>query len=213
MKIKWLGHSSFLITSDAGTRIITDPYGKDDRLRYGEIKESADIVSVSHDHFDHGNIAAVRGNPKVVKGTTEVKGIKFKGIPTYHDEDKGSKRGNNIILCFDVDGVKVCHMGDLGHPLSKEQLNELGKVDVLLIPVGGFYTIDAEAASKLCDQIKPRVIIPMHFKNDKCNFPITGVDEFTKGKSNVTKLNASEVEFKAGKLPANTQITVLKPAL
>ena len=213
MKIKWLGHSSFLITSDAGTRIITDPYGKDDRLHYDEIKESADIVAVSHDHFDHGNVAAVGGNPEIVRGTTEAKGIKFKGIPTYHDDAEGSKRGNNTILCFDVDGVKVCHIGDLGHPLSEEQLNEVGKIDVLLIPVGGNFTIDAVAASKLCDQLNPGVIIPMHFKNDRCNFPITGVDEFLKGKSNVSRLDANEVEFQAGKLPANTQITVLKPAL
>ena len=213
MKIKWLGHSSFLITSDAGTKIITDPYGTDDRLLYGEIKESADIVTMSHDHRDHGNVAAVGGNPEVVRGTTEAKGIKFKGISTHHDDTGGSKRGSNTILCFDVDGVKVCHVGDLGHPLSQEQLNELGKIDVLLIPVGGNFTIDATAASKLCDQLKPGVIIPMHFKNVKCNFPIAEVDEFLKGKSNVTRLDASEVEFQAGKLPANTQITVLKPAL
>ena len=214
MKIKWLGHASFLITSDSGTRIITDPYdaARQD-LAYGEIKESADIVTVSHEHGDHNNVAAVGGNPEVVRGTTEVKGIKFKGIPTYHDDAKGSKRGNNTMLCFEVDGVKVCHLGDLGHPLSDEQVNELGEMDVLLIPVGGFYTIDATTASQACDQLKPRVIIPMHFKNNKCNFPITGVDEFIKGKSNVTQPDASEVEFKVGELPAPAQIMVLKPAL
>ena len=213
MKIKWLGHASFLITSDSGTRIITDPYTTRQDLAYGEIKESADIVTVSHEHGDHNNVAAVGGNPEVVRGTTEVKGIKFKGIPTYHDDAKGSKRGNNTMLCFEVDGVKVCHLGDLGHPLSDEQVNELGEMDVLLIPVGGFYTIDATTASQACDQLKPRVIIPMHFKNNKCNFPISGVDEFIKGKSNVTQPDASEVEFKAGELPAPAQIMVLKPAL
>jgi len=213
MKIKWLGHATFTITSDTGTKIITDPYAPNERLTYGEIKESADIVTVSHEHGDHNNVAAVGGNPEVVRGTTEVKGIKFKGIPTYHDDAKGSKRGNNTMLCFEVDGVKVCHLGDLGHPLSDEQVNELGEMDVLLIPVGGFYTIDATTASQACDQLKPRVIIPMHFKNNKCNFPISGVDEFIKGKSNVTQPDASEVEFKAGELPASAQIIVLKPAL
>ena len=213
MKIKWLGHASFLITSDSGTRIITDPYTTRQDLAYGEIKESADIVTVSHDHGDHNNVAAVGGNPEVVRGTTEVKGIKFKGIPTYHDDAKGSKRGNNTMLCFEVDGVKVCHLGDLGHPLSNEQVNELGETDVLLIPVGGLYTIDAATASQVCDQLKPKVIIPMHFKNNKCNFPISRVDEFLKGKSNVTQPDASEVEFKAGELPTPAQIMVLKPAL
>jgi L-ascorbate metabolism protein UlaG (beta-lactamase superfamily) len=213
MKIKWLGHAAFLITTDSGIRIITDPYKPADDLKYGEIKESADIVTVSHEHFDHNNAAAVQGNPQVVRKTTEAKGIKFKGIPTYHDDAGGSKRGSNTIFCFEVDGLNICHMGDLGHALNDKQVAEVGKVDILLIPVGGFYTIDAKAASQICDQLKPRVIIPMHYKTNKIDFPITGVDEFLKGKDNVSRLDNSEVEFKAGEFPAGTQITVLKPAL
>lgn len=213
MKIKWLGHAAFLITSDSGTRIITDPYKTGGDLKYGKIQESADIVTISHDHFDHNNVAAVQGNPQVVKGTTEAKGIKFKGIPTYHDEAAGSKRGNNTILCFEVDGVKVCHMGDLGHELSHKQVTELGKIDILFIPVGGFFTIDAKTANQVGDQLGPRVIIPMHFKNDKCAFTITGVDEFLRGKSNVARLDSSEIEFKSEELPTSTQVIVLKPAL
>ena len=213
MKIKWLGHASFLITSDTGLKIITDPYATDDRLRYGEIKESADIVTVSHDHHDHGNVAAVRGNPEVVRGSTEVKGIEFRGIPTYHDDSYGANRGSNTIFCFEVDGINICHLGDLGHPLSNEQAADIGKVDVLLIPVGGFFTIDVPTASIVCDQLKPKAIIPMHFKNDRCQFPISGVDEFLRGKPNVNRLATSEVEFKPGELPASTQIMVLPPAL
>ena len=213
MKIKWLGHSSFAITSDNGTKIITDPYAPAEKLNYGEIKESADIVTVSHDHFDHNNVAAVRGNPEVVRETAEIKGLKFKGISTYHDDIHGKRRGKNTMFCFEVDGVKVCHLGDLGHQLTAEQVAEVGEVDVLLVPVGGFYTIDATVAGKVCDQLKPRVIIPMHFKTNKCAFPISGVDEFLQGKSNVSQLDASEVEFQAGELPVTTQIIVLKPAL
>lgn len=214
MKIKLLAHSAFLITTDSGTRIITDPYETNDTLKYGRIKESADIIIVSHEqHTDHNNVAAVQGNPQVVRKTTEAKGIKFKGIPTYHDDAGGSKRGNNTIFCFEVDGVNVCHMGDLGHLLSNTQAAELGKIDILLIPVGGFYTIDAKAATRVCDQLKPRIIIPMHYKSNKLDFPITGVDEFLKGKDNVSRLDASEIELKAGELPAGTQIIVLKPAL
>ena len=213
MKVKWLGHASFMITSDTGVKIITDPYVTGGNLSYGEIKESADIVTVSHDHADHNNAAAVSGNPAVVRGNTEAKGIKFNGIPSYHDDIGGSQRGNNVIFCFEVDGVKVCHLGDLGHQLSDKQLAEMGQVDVLLIPVGGFFTIDAAAATQVCDRIKPGVIIPMHFKNDKCDYPIAGVGEFLRGKSNVSRPDASEVEFKQGELPTEAQIMVLKPAL
>lgn len=213
MKIKWLGHASFLITSESGTRIITDPYTTGDRLSYGEIKESADIVTMSHDHFDHNNIASVQGNPEAVKETAEVKGIKFRGIPTYHDEAGGSQRGKNTIFCFELDGMKICHLGDLGHQLSNKQAAEIGKIDVLLSPVGGFYTIDASTASQVIDLLKPRVVIPMHFKNEKCAFPVSGVDEFLKGKKLVNRQDSSELDFKAKELPDTTQIIVLKPAL
>ena len=213
MKIKWLGHASFMITSETGTKIITDPYVTAENLNYGEIKESADIVTVSHEHGDHSNVSGVRGNPEAVRGTAKVKGVEFKAISTYHDDSGGSQRGRNTIFCFEVDEVGVCHLGDLGHPLNDKQTAELGSVDILLIPVGGFYTIDAKVASQLCDRLKPKVIIPMHFKNDKCAFPIAGVDEFLQGKEDVSRLDASEVEFKQGELPASTQTVVLKPAL
>ncbi len=215
MKIKWLGHACFTITSDTGVKIITDPYVTTDRLTYGEIKESADIVTVSHNHGDHNNVAAVRGNPEVVRGagTAEIKGIKFDGTATYHDETGGSQRGDNVIFCFKVDGVRVCHLGDLGHKVSDKQIGELGRIDILLIPVGGFYTIDAKVATEVCNQLKPKVIIPMHYKNDKCRFPIAGVDGFLGGKEGISRLDASEVEFKPGELPASTQIIVLKSAL
>jgi L-ascorbate metabolism protein UlaG (beta-lactamase superfamily) len=210
-----LGHASFLITSDTGTKIITDPYATAADLKYGGITESADIVTVSHDHSDHSNVATVRGKPEVVRGigATKAKGIEFKGIASHHDEAGGSKRGKNTIFCFEVDGIRVCHLGDLGHRLSDKQVSELGGVDILLIPVGGYYTIDAKVATQVCDQLKPKVIIPMHFKTDKCGFPITGVGEFLRGKEAVKKLNASEVEFKQEELPTTTQIIVLQPDL
>ena len=213
MKIKWLGHAAFLIISETGTKIITDPYAVDERLTYGEIKESADVVTVSHEHTDHSNVAAVKGNPEVVKGAARVRRIEFRAISTYHDNSGGSQWGKNTIFCFGVDGVGVCHLGDLGHPLSDKQAAEMGSVDILLLPVGGFFTIDAEVATRVCDRLKPKVVIPMHFRNDKCRFPIAGVDEFLKGKKNLSRLDASEAEFKSGELPATAKIVVLKPAL
>ncbi|MFC2072814.1 MBL fold metallo-hydrolase [Chloroflexota bacterium] len=216
MKIKWLGHSSFMITSDTGTRIITDPYTRTERLTYGDIKESADIVTVSHGHGDHNNVAAVQGNPEVVKeaAPVEIKGIKFNGIPAYHDDAEGSKRGNNIIFYFEVDGIRVCHLGDLGHQLGDKQVAKLGKIDIVLTPVGGNYTIDANAATEVCGKLAPKVIMPMHYSNERCpSFPVAGVDDFLQGKEGVSRLDTSEAEFKQGELPATTQIIVLKPAL
>jgi len=213
MKIKWLGHASFLITSEGGVKILTDPYASGGDLKYGEIRESADIVTVSHEHSDHNNVATVRGNPAVVKSSTKARGIEFKGIPTFHDESGGRERGKNNIFCFVVDKIKICHVGDLGHKLTDKQVTEAGAVDVLLIPVGGYYTIDAKVATEVCNQLKPKVIIPMHFRNERCAMPLTRVDDFLAGKRDVARLNASETEIKADKLPATTQIIVLKPAL
>jgi len=215
MKIKWLGHASFLITSDTGTRLITDPYVTGGNLKYDEIHESADIVTVSHQHHDHNNVAAVQSNPEVVKdtGIREVKGIKFKGISCYHDDVGGKMRGTNIIFCFEIDGIRLCHLGDLGHQLSDEQVAELGKVDILFIPAGGYFTIDAKGATEVSDRLKPKVVIPMHFRNDRYSGPLVGVDEFLRGKKDVNQLDVSEVEFKAGQLPTSTQIVVLQPAL
>lgn len=213
MKIKWLGHASFLITADDGTRIITDPYETGEGLKYGEITEAADIVTVSHEHGDHNNAAAVKGNPQVVRDTTTVKGISIKAVPTAHDDKGGGERGPNIVFCFQVDGVRVVHLGDLGHLLTDNQVVEIGKVHVLLVPVGGNFTIDARTAGEVCEQVRTRVIIPMHYKTDKCLFPIGGLDEFIKGKTNVTQVNGSELEFTVPELPTSPQIMVLQSAL
>ena len=213
MKIKWLGHASFMITSDSGIKIITDPYKTSEAVKYGRIEESADVVTVSHEHDDHNNAAAVKGNPEVLRGMAEVRGIEFRSISTYHDDAQGQQRGKNTIFCFEVDGIRVCHLGDLGHFLSDSQVAELGRMDVLLIPVGSYFTIDAKAATKICDRLKPGVVIPMHYKTDKLDYPVSGVDGFLQGKENIVRLSAAEVEFKQGELPAQTQIIVLKSAL
>jgi L-ascorbate metabolism protein UlaG (beta-lactamase superfamily) len=215
MKIKYLGHSAFVITSNKGVKIITDPYTPGPDLTYGEINESADVVTVSHGHHDHNNVAAVKGNPEVVNraGRSEAGGIEFRGIASSHDEAGGKLRGDNVIFCFGVDGVRVCHLGDLGHRLDDKQLKEIGRVDILLIPVGGNYTIDAKVATEVCGQLKPRVVMPMHYKTEKGIPGILGVEGFLSGKANVSRPDSSQAEFKPGELPATGQIIVLKPAL
>jgi len=213
MKIKYLAHAAFLITSDSGFKIITDPYTAGGGIKHGEIKETADVVTISHEHGDHNNSGVIKGNPQVLREAGMVRGIKFKAVPAAHDNQGGKQRGKNIIFCFEVDGVKVCHCGDLGHELNAEQVKATGAVDVLMIPVGGFFTIDAKTATRVGEQLKPKVIIPMHFKTEKLDFPIASADEFTRGQGNVTHVNGSEIELKAGNLPAATQIMVLKPSL
>ena len=215
MKIKYLGHAAFAITSNKGVKIITDPYATSPDLTYGEITESADIVTVSHGHHDHNNVAAVKGNPEVVSraGRSVVKGIEVRGVASYHDDAGGSLRGDNIIFCFGVNGVTVCHLGDLGHRLDDKQLKEIGRVDILLIPVGGNYTIDAKVATEVCGQLKPRVVMPMHYKTEKGIPGILGVERFLSGKANVSRPDSSQAEFKPGELPATGQIIVLKTAL
>jgi L-ascorbate metabolism protein UlaG (beta-lactamase superfamily) len=157
----------------------------------------------------------VQGKPEVVKGsgTKTVKGIQFRGIATYHDSSQGKQRGPNTTFCFTVDNMKLCHLGDLGHVLSPGQIGEIGGVDILFIPVGGFFTIDAANASQVCDQLRPEVIIPMHFKTPNCAYPIASVDDFLRGKNNVREVGSSEAKFELDKLPSTSEIVVLKPAL
>ena len=218
MKIKWYGHASFLITSASGTKIVTDPYepgGYDGAISYGSPPDLVDIAVVSHDHPDHNYVQGLKGTPQVVKGpgSHTVSGIVFKGISTFHDTSEGKDRGESTIFCFTVDGIKLCHLGDLGHPLSEKDSAEIGDVDVLMLPVGGFFTIDAGVATEVVDSLNPRLVIPMHFKTEKCEFPITTVDDFTRDKENVTRLSTSEIEFTKDTLPVSTEIQVLAFAL
>jgi L-ascorbate metabolism protein UlaG (beta-lactamase superfamily) len=213
MKIKWFGQSAFLITSEAGTRIITDPYTPSDRIPYRPIDETADVVTVSHGHGDHSNAEAIKGNPVVLKEGGEVKGVKFAAIPAFHDNAGGAQRGNMTVFCFEVDGIRVCHLGDLGHALDDRQAATIGKVDILLIPVGGNFTIGAVEANQIYKKLGARIVVPMHFKNSRCpDFPVAGVEDFISGKPNVTKLEVSEAEFRADVLPIDPQIVVLTPA-
>lgn len=197
MKIKWWGHASFLITTDEGLKILTDPYNED--LPYARIDDKADYVTVSHEHFDHNAVDLLPDNPKVINNIKGLENneIKVEGIASYHDDKKGAERGQNIIFNFEFDGTKLSHLGDLGHPLNEDQLKRLKDVDYLLIPVGGNYTINADQAYKIIKQIKPKVIIPMHYNTDILDFPIKGVDDFLGNfsKENIKIINNSELEI------------------
>ena len=217
MKVKWLGHACFLITADSGLKILTDPYeaGFRDLINYGAVRESPDIVTISHQHGDHNYTGDLQGNPEVVQGAGShpVKGIDFVGIACYHDRVSGQERGENTIFCFTVDNIRACHCGDLGHPLDDATLQSLGHVDVLLIPTGGpAATLELDEAVALWKKLHPAVMIAMHFRNDKCNFPKYGVEELENLTPGAVRVGKSEVEFTAGQLPAG-QVVILDPAL
>jgi L-ascorbate metabolism protein UlaG (beta-lactamase superfamily) len=164
MKIKWFGQSCFRLTAENGTKIVIDPYAN--MLGYKLPEIDANIVTISHDHSDHNNAGAVKGDFVLIKdpGVFSQEGIGIKGVRTFHDNVSGRKRGKNIVYNFKIDGLNVCHCGDLGHLLSLEQINEIGKVDVLLLPVGGGPTLDASGAAEVMKQLGPAVVIPMHYR-------------------------------------------------
>ena len=142
------------------------------------------------------------GTPKILKSSGEVKGIQVKGIDAHHDESGGSERGNNTLFTFTVDDIKICFMGDLGHMLSAEQVEAVGPLDLLLLPVGGTFTVDAEVAAELAEALSPKLVIPMHYKTDKCELPLAEVDSFLIKMKNVKHLAASEFELTPAILPA-----------
>lgn len=210
--IRWLGHSCFLISLDDEVKMITDPF--DNSVGYPMPDVTADVCVISHDHFDHNCVSVVKGNPEVVKGTGEKKAkeVNFKGVVAFHDEKKGSLRGENTIFVWELGGMRFAHVGDLGTELSADQIKEMGQVDVLFVPTGGYYTIDAATAGKVVYSLSPKVVIPMHYKTPVLgsNFPIAGVDEFLKGKENVVKVGKNSVTVTKETLPKKTTIYVLE---
>ncbi len=205
MKIKWNGHACFTITASDGTTIVTDPYepgAYDGAVGYGPVDDRADVALVSHDHADHNYVKGLGGKPQVLTGAGSASGVEFAAVQAAHDEKEGAERGKNTLFAFEVDGVRVGFMGDLGHLLSDQQLAALGRIDVLLVPTGGVFTVGPEEAKQLVGQINPKLVIPMHYKTPECGFPLAEVDEFAGQLSSVKKVGSSEVEISAAALPS-----------
>jgi L-ascorbate metabolism protein UlaG (beta-lactamase superfamily) len=163
MEITYLGHSCFKIRGKQSS-VITDPYSPD--MSYSLGKPSANIVTVSHDHSDHNYTAGVSGSFRVVNrpGEYEIAGVLIIGLATFHDKEKGAEKGKNTVFAMEMEEISFCHLGDLGHTLSDAQIEEIGKVDVLMVPVGGVHTINAQAAAALVRQMEPKIVLPMHYK-------------------------------------------------
>jgi L-ascorbate metabolism protein UlaG (beta-lactamase superfamily) len=211
MKITWVGHACFLIEGHE-TTILTDPYNE--QLPYKAPSFPADVVIVTHEHFDHNAIHRVLGSPSIVRGPGQhtAHNIQFTGIPTFHDQEQGKKRGPNTIFTFAIDGVNMAHFGDLGHMLNDEQLGLLSQVEVAMIPVGGYFTINAEQAAQIVQKLpQVKVILPMHYKTDILgeDFPIDGVDKFTERMQNVKQIDSAEVALMKDALPVRREVWVL----
>ena len=208
MEITWLGHSCFRIKGSQAS-IITDPYAPD--LGYSLGKPAASIVTVSHQHPSHNYAEGVGGEPKLVRGPGEyeIGGVLIIGIATFHDDEKGSVRGKNTIYLMEVDGVSICHLGDLGHVLTTEQVEELGDVDVLLLPVGGVSTIDASMAAEVIRQLEPQAVIPMHYKTPAISRPLDPVEKFLKEMGKEMEEPRPKLSVTKSTLPLGTQVFVL----
>lgn len=208
MKIQWLGHSCFLMTLSNNVTVVTDPFSDDIGYKLPKIK--ADIVTVSHNHSDHNNLKGVRGQFKLFNETGDFieKNIKMKGIASYHDKVKGLLRGKNIIFKFEIEGLGICHLGDLGHTLNHEQIKQIGKVDILFVPVGGKYTIDAKRANKIIKLLKPRVTIPMHYQTRELKFSLDSINKFTDNLENVSTLDKNEFEINMDNLKSYSKIII-----
>lgn len=179
MKIQWLGHSCFKLEESTGTTIVTDPY--DLRTLDSEMQKiSADAVTISHNHHDHNAVENIINNPLIIKevGSWEIKGVDIVSMLSNHDERDGKKRGKNLIFKYRMDGVDVCHMGDIGEECTVKLSEALGTVNILMIPIGGNTTIDAEQAKEYVDLLMPDIVIPMHFKTPGSKFSIEKLNSF-----------------------------------
>ena len=210
--IEWFGHSTFQITSAKGTRILTDPHGRNDLPRPALPQH---IVTTSHQHGPHSNLWMAKGNPVILEGLTpggenwravhmSIKDVSVYTVPAYHDKSQGHQRGKNTIFVFRVDDICIAHLGDLGHLLTPDQLKMLGKIDILLVPLaGGVYTITASEAREVTKQVNPKIAIPKHYWWDGA------VEEYIRDNPRVRKINGRVLKISKKELPQPTEVVVI----
>ncbi|MFQ5915506.1 MAG: MBL fold metallo-hydrolase [Nitrospinota bacterium] len=217
VRLRWYGHSFFLLTSAAGVRVAIDPFG---RIGYPLPRVGADVVALSHEHSDHNNAALIGGNPRILRGLAPGgdwakvdftrKDVRIRSFPAFHDEAGGSKRGKNGILLLEVSGLRIAHLSDIGAIPDEEVLRTLEGLDVLLVPVGGYFSIDGPQAADLVRRLRPRVAIPHHYKTPAtADWPIADEGPFLARFPRARRLGVSELRLEAGRLPAPTEVWVM----
>ena len=194
MKLKWYGHSCFGMTFENGTTLITDPF--DDTVGYPLCTARADAVLSSHDHFDHNHIQSLRGDFAVLReaGEYDVRDVRITAVPSFHDKQGGALRGRNLIFRIEGEGLTIVHLGDLGHMPDENQLRAIAGADIMLIPIGGTYTIDTPEAEELIRLAQPKHAVAMHFRTPDYDF-------------NASTCAAFERDMGAARMPREVEIT------
>lgn len=205
IKIRWHGHACFEISN--GKIIVIDPH---DGVSIGIAppKVKADIILISHNHFDHNQARIVSKEGSKIVDSGEIDGIKIESFITYHDKEKGAKRGENKIHKIEYNDIKLCHLGDLGHILDEELLAKIGEIDILFIPVGGVFTIDANEAWEICNKIETKVIVPMHYKIEGLSLPIDDLGKFLEKVNWEIRHVANEIELEKDDLPTGKEVWI-----
>ena len=208
MEIVWLGHSCFRIRGKEAT-IVTDPFDK--TLGYPLRKPNASIVTISHNHPQHNFVDGVAGDPRVVSrpGEYDIDNVFINGISTYHDNEKGAVRGKNTVFFMEIDEVKVCHLGDIGHVPTSEQIEQMSGVDILLVPVGGITTINAAAAAETIGLLEPKLVIPMHYKTEVVKKELEPLEHFIKVMGLKEFISQPKLNVTKSTLPPETKVLVL----
>ncbi len=208
MEITWLGHSCFKLKGTQST-VITDPFPPD--LGYSSGTQTAQIVTLSHQHPGHSYLEGIGGDPKVIKGPGEyeVTNTLIIGLATFHDREEGRQKGKNTVYVIAMDEISICHLGDLGHVLTSQQVEEIGNVDVLLTPVGGVSTISATSAAEVVRQLEPKIVIPMHYKTPAISRELESVDRFIKEMSVKDTSTRPKLIVTKNNLPATVQVILL----
>ncbi|HEX4715330.1 MAG TPA: MBL fold metallo-hydrolase [Ktedonobacteraceae bacterium] len=210
MEISWLGHSCFQLKGKSVT-LITDPFSPQADDASGLGKFSASIVTISHDHPGHNYAMGVGGNPRVVRGPGEyeISDVLITGVASYHDNERGKALGRNTIYVIHMDDMVICHLGDLGHTLQEEQLEEVADADVLLIPVSGQHTINAAQAAEVISQGEPRIVVPMHYTLPEGDAP-NPLEKFCREMGIEASHSQPKLNIARTTLPAETQVIILE---
>ena len=208
MEIVWLGHSCFRIRGKEAT-IVTDPFDK--TLGYPVKKPTASIVTVSHQHPQHSYLGGVTGNPRVISrpGEYEIANVFINGIATFHDAEMGEQRGKNTVYLIQIEEVSICHLGDLGHVPTAEQIEQMSDADILMVPVGGGATIGATAAVETISLLQPKLVIPMHFKTEVVKMELAPLDPFLKEMGVKEFVSQPKLSVTKSSLPIETSVVVL----
>jgi len=208
-EITWLGHACFRLKSKDAV-IITDPYDKG--LGLGTLNQRADIVTISHEHSHHNTLTGIKGEPFVIRGPGEyeIKGVFVTGVWSYADNEEGKQLGRNNIFLFHLDDLVVCHLGALGHTLNSHQLEALGDVDVVMVPVGGHTALSATKASEVISQLEPKIVIPMHYNTGRESPDLDTLDKFMKEMGLKEWTPQDKLTLKSSDLDETTQVVVLE---